>query len=290
MCGILAIAANSTVNQLLYEGLTVLQHRGQDAAGIATCDDSRIFLKKSNGLVRDVFQADDMIGLPGNMGVGHVRYPTAGNSSTAEAQPFYVNSPYGITLAHNGNLINSEKLKTDLFDDELRHINTDSDSEVLLNVFAQELHKLNKKKIIVELLKPLEKKYSMMGSFRRRGTSTTVLQYNNKYENNVENEDNVENVSSSSCPNTTFNLENVREYFDSRGFVERYADHFYYHYKSLDWLNKNGVDIRPTWRNFAEQWFCYNENEDCKKEEEMDDYEKQEAHIKKLLEEARRWG
>ena len=147
MCGILAIAANSNVNQLLYEGLTVLQHRGQDAAGIATCDDSCIFLKKSNGLVRDVFQADDMIGLPGNMGVGHVRYPTAGNSSTAEAQPFYVNSPYGITLAHNGNLINSEKLKTDLFDDELRHINTDSDSEVLLNVFAQELHKLNKKKI-----------------------------------------------------------------------------------------------------------------------------------------------
>tara|TARA_Y100001970_G_scaffold70178_1_gene89358 strand:- start:2399 stop:3922 length:1524 start_codon:yes stop_codon:yes gene_type:complete len=147
MCGILAIAANSSVNQLLYEGLTVLQHRGQDAAGIATCDDSRIFLKKSNGLVRDVFQADDMIGLLGNMGVGHVRYPTAGNSSTAEAQPFYVNSPYGITLAHNGNLINSEKLKTDLFDDELRHINTDSDSEVLLNVFAQELHKLNKKKI-----------------------------------------------------------------------------------------------------------------------------------------------
>jgi hypothetical protein len=125
-----------------------------------------------------------------------------------------------------------------------------------------------------------------------RNTSETQMKPNNnvKNENNVENEDNVENVSSSSCPNTTFNLENVRKYFDSRGFVERYADNFYYYYKSLDWLNKNGVDIRPTWRNFAEQWFCYNENEDCKKEEEMDDYEKQEAHIKKLREEARRWG
>ena len=147
MCGIIAIVAESGVNELLYEGLTVLQHRGQDAAGIATSEGSRVFLKKSNGLVRDVFRTNDMVGLPGNMGLGHVRYPTAGNSSTSEAQPFYVNSPYGITLAHNGNLINSELLKHDLFDDELRHINTDSDSEVLLNVFAQELHKLNKKKI-----------------------------------------------------------------------------------------------------------------------------------------------
>ena len=147
MCGIIAIVAQSGVNQMLFDGLTVLQHRGQDAAGIATCDGNRIFLRKSNGLVREVFEADDMVSLPGKMGVGHVRYPTAGDSSNAEAQPFYVNSPYGITLAHNGNLINSDILKQDLFDDELRHVNTDSDSEVLLNVFAQELYKLNKKKV-----------------------------------------------------------------------------------------------------------------------------------------------
>ncbi len=144
MCGIIALASNSRVNQMLFDGLTVLQHRGQDAAGIATCDGSRVFLKKSQGLVRDVFRTNDMMGLAGNMGLGHVRYPTAGDASNAEAQPFYVNSPYGITLAHNGNLTNSNQLKSDLFDDELRHINTDSDSEVLLNVFAHELYKLNK--------------------------------------------------------------------------------------------------------------------------------------------------
>jgi amidophosphoribosyltransferase len=147
MCGIIGIVGKSGVNQALYDGLTVLQHRGQDAAGIVTCDDERLYLRKNNGLVRDVFQTRHMLNLRGNMGIGHVRYPTAGCESSAEAQPFYVNSPYGITLAHNGNLTNAEALKKDLFREELRHINTDSDSEVLLNVFARELHKLKKLEI-----------------------------------------------------------------------------------------------------------------------------------------------
>jgi amidophosphoribosyltransferase len=144
MCGIIGIVGKSRVNQALYDGLTVLQHRGQDAAGIVTCHNDRFYLRKNNGLVRDVFQNRHMLNLQGNMGIGHVRYPTAGCESSAEAQPFYVNSPYGITLAHNGNLTNAEALKKDLFREELRHINTDSDSEVLLNVFARELHKLKK--------------------------------------------------------------------------------------------------------------------------------------------------
>ena len=139
MCGIIGLVCKSAVNQALFDGLTVLQHRGQDAAGIVTYDDGRFNLRKSNGLVRDVFHTRHMIGLTGNMGIGHVRYPTAGCSSSAEAQPFYVNSPYGITLAHNGNLTNAETLKQELFRDDLRHINTDSDSEVLLNIFAHEL-------------------------------------------------------------------------------------------------------------------------------------------------------
>ncbi len=139
MCGIIGIVASRDVNQALFDGLTVLQHRGQDAAGIVTCDAGRLYLRKDNGLVRDVFHTRHMIRLRGNMGIGHVRYPTAGCSSSAEAQPFYVNSPFGITLAHNGNLTNAEQLKRELFRDDLRHINTDSDSEVLLNVFAHEL-------------------------------------------------------------------------------------------------------------------------------------------------------
>jgi amidophosphoribosyltransferase len=147
MCGIVGIVGKSSVNQALYDGLTVLQHRGQDAAGIVTCENDRLYLRKNNGLVRDVFKTIHMLNLRGNMGIGHVRYPTAGCESSAEAQPFYVNSPYGITLAHNGNLTNAESLKKDLFQDELRHINTNSDSEVLLNVFANELHKLNKLQI-----------------------------------------------------------------------------------------------------------------------------------------------
>ncbi|MEM7015930.1 MAG: amidophosphoribosyltransferase [Pseudomonadota bacterium] len=147
MCGIIGIVAQDGVNQLLYDGLTVLQHRGQDAAGIVTCDNRRFYLRKNNGLVRDVFQTRHMLNLRGNMGIGHVRYPTAGNASSAEAQPFYVNSPFGISFAHNGNLTNAETLKRELFREGLRHINTDSDSELLLNVFAQELQSLNKFKI-----------------------------------------------------------------------------------------------------------------------------------------------
>jgi amidophosphoribosyltransferase len=144
MCGIIGIVAKSRVNQALYDGLTVLQHRGQDAAGIVTCHEGRFYIRRSEGLVRDVFHTRHMVRLIGAMGIGHVRYPTAGSSSPAEAQPLYVNSPYGITLAHNGNLVNAEQLKQELFRENLRHINTDSDSEVLLNVFADELQRLGK--------------------------------------------------------------------------------------------------------------------------------------------------
>ena len=144
MCGIVGIVGRSYVNQAIYDGLTILQHRGQDAAGIVTCDGDRLFLRKDNGMVRDVFRNRHMRRLVGNMGIGHVRYPTAGSSSSAEAQPFYVNSPYGITLAHNGNLTNTEQLAEDIFKADLRHINTNSDSEVLLNVFAHELQTLGK--------------------------------------------------------------------------------------------------------------------------------------------------
>jgi amidophosphoribosyltransferase len=144
MCGIVGIAAQTPVNQMLYDALTMLQHRGQDAAGIVTFQDGRLFLRKENGMVRDVFHTRHMRRLVGNFGMGHVRYPTAGSSSAAEAQPFYVNSPYGITLAHNGNLTNADKIAATLFRSDLRHINTDSDSEVLLNVFAHELQALGK--------------------------------------------------------------------------------------------------------------------------------------------------
>ncbi len=147
MCGIVGIVANTSVNQDIYDALTVLQHRGQDASGIVTCDQGRLFLRKANGLVRDVFQTRHMLRLRGNMGVGHVRYPTAGSSSSSEAQPFYVNSPYGIILAHNGNLTNAEELKEGLFQEDLRHINTGSDSEILLNVFAHELQARDKLRI-----------------------------------------------------------------------------------------------------------------------------------------------
>lgn len=139
MCGIVGIVGKSHVNQSIYDSLTVLQHRGQDAAGIVTCYNNKLLLRKDNGLVRDVFRTRHMKRLLGHMGIGHVRYPTAGSSSSAEAQPFYVNSPYGITLAHNGNLTNTEQLVEDIYRDDLRHINTTSDSEVLLNIFAHEL-------------------------------------------------------------------------------------------------------------------------------------------------------
>lgn len=141
MCGIIGVVSQEAVNQSIYDGLTVLQHRGQDAAGIITSDAKRLYIRRGNGLVRDVFHTRHMQRLQGNMGVGHVRYPTAGSSSVSEAQPFYVNSPYGISLAHNGNLTNADELKRELYEQDRRHINTDSDSEVLLNVFAQELSK-----------------------------------------------------------------------------------------------------------------------------------------------------
>lgn len=144
MCGIVGMVAKSNVNQDIYDALTVLQHRGQDAAGIMTCELGRINQRKGNGLVRDVFRQHHMQRLAGKMGIGHVRYPTAGSSSPALAQPFFVNSPYGICLAHNGNLTNAEQLTQELFESDLRHLNTDSDSEVLLNVFAHELQKLGK--------------------------------------------------------------------------------------------------------------------------------------------------
>jgi amidophosphoribosyltransferase len=139
MCGIIAIVAKEDVAQHLYDGLTVLQHRGQDAAGIATVERDRLTLHKANGLVSEIFQSEHMARLRGAIGIGHCRYPTAGSEGSDEAQPFYVNSPFGIALAHNGNLTNSAQLKAELFAEDRRHINTDSDSEVLLNVFAHEL-------------------------------------------------------------------------------------------------------------------------------------------------------
>jgi amidophosphoribosyltransferase len=140
MCGIVGVVARSPVNQLLYDGMTVLQHRGQDAAGIVTAEGHSFHMHKGRGLVRDVFRTRDMRNLAGHMGIAHCRYPTAGSAaSEAEAQPFYVNSPYGIVLGHNGNLINAEELRRELFMADRRHVNTNSDSEILLNVLAHEI-------------------------------------------------------------------------------------------------------------------------------------------------------
>jgi amidophosphoribosyltransferase len=139
MCGIIGILGKNPVNQAIYDGLTVLQHRGQDAAGIMTSDGKRVYLRKDNGLVRDVFHTRHMLELKGRMGLGHVRYPTAGCDSPAEAQPFFVNSPFGLALAHNGNLTNADQLASELFREDLRHLNTSSDSEILLNILAHEL-------------------------------------------------------------------------------------------------------------------------------------------------------
>jgi amidophosphoribosyltransferase len=139
MCGIVGIVGKTMVNQSIYDALTVLQHRGQDAAGIVTIESNRFRLRKANGLVKDVFEAKHMQRLQGNVGIGHVRYPTAGSSSASEAQPFYVNSPFGITLAHNGNLTNAHEVREKLFEKDRRHVNTTSDSEVLLNVLAHEI-------------------------------------------------------------------------------------------------------------------------------------------------------
>ncbi len=142
MCGIIGVITQNMANQTIFDGLNLLQHRGQDAAGMVTCHDGRLVLRKGNGLVRDIFRTRHMHKLLGRMGIGHVRYPTAGSQSEAEAQPFYVNSPFGLTLAHNGNLTNALKLKEDLFREDLRHLNTESDSEVILNVLAHELQNI----------------------------------------------------------------------------------------------------------------------------------------------------
>src|SRR6059058_4340525 len=142
MCGIVGVISKAPVNQLLYDALLLLQHRGQDAAGIVTMEGTKCFMHKARGMVRDVFRTRNMRGLPGNVGLGQVRYPTAGNAySEEEAQPFYVNAPFGIVLVHNGNLTNAHALKAELFSTDHRHINTESDSEVLLNVLAHELEK-----------------------------------------------------------------------------------------------------------------------------------------------------
>ena len=140
MCGIVGVVSNAPVNQLIYDALLLLQHRGQDAAGIVTQQDRKFFMHKAKGMVRDVFRTRNMRALPGNSGLGQVRYPTAGDAnSEEEAQPFYVNAPFGIVLVHNGNLTNADALKAELFTTDHRHINTESDSEVLLNVLAHEL-------------------------------------------------------------------------------------------------------------------------------------------------------
>lgn len=142
MCGIVGVVSQSPVNQLIYDALLLLQHRGQDAAGIVTQQGRKFYMHKAKGMVRDVFRTRNMRALPGNVGLGQVRYPTAGNAfSEEEAQPFYVNAPFGIVMVHNGNLTNAQGLKQELFQTDHRHINTESDSEVLLNVLAHELEK-----------------------------------------------------------------------------------------------------------------------------------------------------
>ena len=149
MCGIVGIVGSTPVNQSIYDALTVLQHRGQDAAGIITISDHNFKQRKANGLVKDVFASKHMQRLKGDIGIGHVRYPTAGSSSAAEAQPFYVNSPWGMSLAHNGNLTNANELRETLLKSR-RHINTTSDSEVLLNIFAAELDKVTAAKLVAD--------------------------------------------------------------------------------------------------------------------------------------------
>ncbi len=144
MCGIVGIAGNTPVNQQIYDALTGLQHRGQDAAGMMTCNDGEVLLRKNIGLVRDVFQQRHMLRLKGTIGIGHVRYPTAGADSLSEAQPFFVNSPFGIGLGHNGNLTNAVELAEVLIREDRRHLNTTSDSEVLLNVLASELSRIGR--------------------------------------------------------------------------------------------------------------------------------------------------
>ena len=140
MCGIVGVVSTAPVNQLIYDALLLLQHRGQDAAGIVTQEGRKFFMHKAKGMVRDVFRTRNMRALPGNVGLGQVRYPTAGNAaSEEEAQPFYVNAPFGIVMVHNGNLTNAKQLRQELAETDHRHTNTESDSEVLLNVLAHEI-------------------------------------------------------------------------------------------------------------------------------------------------------
>ncbi len=141
MCGIVGVFGHHPVSGVIYDSLSMLQHRGQDAAGIATCYQDRFYLHKENGLVTNVFNGTNMARLLGTMGIGHVRYPTAGCASVAEAQPFYVNSPYGIVFAHNGNLTNVREIVDNVYQNDKRHLNTTSDSEVMLNVFAHALQR-----------------------------------------------------------------------------------------------------------------------------------------------------
>ena len=172
MCGIVGVVSQAPVNQLIYDALLLLQHRGQDAAGIVTEQNRKFFMHKAKGMVRDVFRTRDMRGLPGDSGLGQVRYPTAGNAySEEEAQPFYVNAPFGITLVHNGNLTNAQVLKQALFQSDHRHINTDSDSEVLLNVLAHELERVSRG----IALKPADVFEAVRGVHRRvRGSYAVV--------------------------------------------------------------------------------------------------------------------
>ena len=172
MCGIVGVVSQVPVNQLIYDGLLLLQHRGQDAAGIVTQQNRKFFMHKAKGMVRDVFRTRNMRALPGNVGLGQVRYPTAGNAfSEDEAQPFYVNAPFGLVLSHNGNLTNAAELKAELFTTDHRHINTDSDSEVLLNVLAHELEKTTRGLP----LKPVDVFAAVRGVHRRVKGSYAVV-------------------------------------------------------------------------------------------------------------------
>ena len=173
MCGIVGILSTTKkdVGLYIYDALTIIQHRGQDAAGITTASKGRFYMRKGNGLVRNVFRTKHMEKLIGDMGIGHIRYPTAGSSSEAEAQPFYVNSPYGIAFAHNGNLTNADSLAKEIFEQDLRHINTNSDSEILLNILASELaegqkHRINERdifKAVIKLHKRVKGAYAAIG-------------------------------------------------------------------------------------------------------------------------------
>ncbi|WP_428852552.1 amidophosphoribosyltransferase [Imbroritus primus] len=174
MCGIVGVVSSSPVNQLIYDSLLLLQHRGQDAAGIATANGNTFHMYKANGMVRDVFRTRNMRGLPGTTGIGQVRYPTAGSaSSEEEAQPFYVNAPFGVILAHNGNLTNSQQLREEMFRRDRRHINTHSDTEVLLNVLADELQRASQG----NMLDPATIFKAVAGAHRRlRGSYAVVAQ------------------------------------------------------------------------------------------------------------------